>query len=87
MNIVPSRIQEQAKRVDRTWSLVIGISTGLTALWSVYHVFWLFYTAVTFSSVGWSPVALVLPVVFWVAFGVIAGLVSATFLMRYARQP
>jgi hypothetical protein len=87
MNILPSRIQEQANRVDRTWSLVIGISTGLTAIWSVYRVLWLFYTAATFSSVGWSPVSLVFPLVLWIAFAVGAGLTSATFLLRYARQP
>lgn len=39
MNIVPTRIQEQVSRVDRTRSLVIGISAGLTALWSIYRIF------------------------------------------------
>jgi hypothetical protein len=35
MNIVPARIQEQVNRVDRTRALVIGISAGVTALWSI----------------------------------------------------
>lgn len=55
MNIVPTRVQEQISQVDRTYSLVIGISAGIAALWSFYRVFWLIYTAATFSSVGWSP--------------------------------
>ena len=33
MKIVPTRIEEQINRVDRTRSLAIGITTGLTALW------------------------------------------------------
>ena len=87
MNIVPTRIQEQISQVDRTYSLVIGISAGIAALWSIYRVFWLFYTAATFSSVGWSPVSLVFPLVLWGAFAVGAGFVSAAFLLRYAKQP
>ena len=87
MNIVPTRIQEQIGQVDRTYSLVIGISAGIAALWSIYRVFWLFYTAATFSSVGWSPVSLVFPLVLWGMFTVGAGFVSAAFLLRYAKQP
>ncbi|KUI12168.1 hypothetical protein AU192_08185 [Mycobacterium lehmannii] len=87
MNIVPARVEEQVGRVDRTYSLVIGISAGLTALWSLYRVLWLFYTAATFSSIGWSPVSLVLPLVLWLVIGVAAGYVAAAFLIRYAKQP
>ncbi|KUI41510.1 hypothetical protein AU197_20875 [Mycobacterium sp. IS-1590] len=87
MNIVPTRIEEQVSRVDRTYSLVIGISAGLTALWSLYRVLWLFYTAATFSSVGWSPVSLVVPLVLWLVIAVAAGYVAAAFLIRYAKQP
>ncbi|AEV76759.1 hypothetical protein MycrhN_6302 [Mycolicibacterium rhodesiae NBB3] len=87
MNIVPTRIQEQIGRVDRNYALYIGISAGITALWSIYRVFWLVYTAATFSSVGWSPVSLVFPLVFWAVVAVGTGLVSAAFLLRYAKQP
>ncbi|MFV9633775.1 hypothetical protein [Mycobacterium neumannii] len=87
MNIVPARVEEQVGRVDRTYSLVIGISAGLTALWSIYRVLWLFYTAATFSSIGWSPVSLVVPLVLWLVIGVAAGYVAAAFLIRYAKQP
>lgn len=87
MSIVPTRIQEQISRVDRTRSLVIGISAGLTALWSIYRVFWLLYAATTLSSVGWSPVSLVFPFVLWGAIGVVAAFVAIAFLLRYAKQP
>lgn len=87
MNIVPARVEEQVGRVDRTYSLMIGISAGLTALWSLYRVLWLFYTAATFSSIGWSPVSLVVPLVLWLVIGVAAGYVAAAFLIRYAKQP
>ncbi|MGY4652581.1 hypothetical protein [Mycobacterium sp. URHB0021] len=87
MNIVPARIQEHVNRVDRTRSLAIGISAGLTALWSVYRLCWLLYTATTFSSVGWSPVSLVFPFVLWGAVGVVTAFVSVAFLMRYSKQP
>ncbi|VEG43936.1 Uncharacterised protein [Mycolicibacterium flavescens] len=87
MNIVPARVEEQVSRVDRTYSLVIGISAGLTALWSLYRVLWLFYTAATFSSIGWSPVSLVVPLVLWLVIGVAAGYVAVAFLIRYAKQP
>ena len=69
MNIVPTRIQEQVGRVDRNHALVIGILAGVTALWSIYRVFWLVYSAAMYSSVGWSPVSLVFPLVWW---GVVA---------------
>ena len=86
MNLVPARIQEQVSRVDRNYSLVIGIFAGLTALWSVYRVFWLFYTAATLSSVGWSPVSLIFPLIMWGAFGVGAAFVSLAFLLRYTKE-
>jgi hypothetical protein len=86
MNLVPTQLQEQVNRVDRTPSLAIGISAGLTALWSLYRVFWLFYTAATLSSVGWSPVSVIFPLVLWGAIAVVAGAVSAVFLLRYNKQ-
>jgi hypothetical protein len=38
MKIVPTRIEEQINRVDRTKSLGIGIASGITALWCVYRL-------------------------------------------------
>ena len=52
MNIVPTHIQEQIGRVDRDYSLAIGISAGIAALWSIYRVFWLFYTASSPAPAG-----------------------------------
>ena len=86
MNIVPTAIQDKVNRVDRTYSLVIGISTGLTALWSVYQLFWLIYSAAVLSNVGWSPVSLVFPFVLWAVVGVAAAIASLAFLTRYAKQ-
>ena len=87
MNIVPTRIQEQIDRVDRTRSLVIGIAAGVTALWCIYRLFWLLYLATTLSSIGWSPVSLVFPFVLWGVIGVVAVIAAIAFLTRYAKQP
>ncbi len=87
MNIVPTRVQEQVSRVDRTRALWIGISAGVTALWSIYRLFWLFYAAATLSSFGYSGVSLVFPLVLWGAIAVAAGFVSVAFLVRYSKQP
>ena len=87
MNIVPKGIQEQVDRIDRTRSLVIGISAGLTALWSIYRVFWLIYAATTLSSVGVSAGSLVFPFVLWSVIGVAAAFAAFVFLVRYAKQP
>src|SRR5882757_6927607 len=86
MNIVPTRIQEQIDRVDRTRSLVVGISAGVTALWCIYRLFWLFYTATTLSSIGWSPVSLVFPFVLWGVIGVVSAIAAIAFLTRYSKR-
>ena len=86
MNIVPAPIQEHINRVARTRSLVIGISAGVTALWSIYRIFWLFYTAATLNSFGISGVSLVFPLLLWGAIGVVAGFVSVAFLLHYSKQ-
>ncbi|MDT5291218.1 MAG: hypothetical protein QOF88_6107 [Mycobacterium sp.] len=86
MKILPTSIEEQINRVDRTPSLAIGIASGITALWCAYRLIWLFYTAVTFSSVGWSPISLVVPFVLWTVIGVVAGVAAFAFLTRYAKD-
>jgi len=87
MNIVPTRIEEQVNRIDRTRSLVIGISLAVTALWSLYRVFWSIYLAVTLSGIGWSPVSVVFSLVLWGVIGVAAGFGAFVFLTRYAKHP
>jgi hypothetical protein len=86
MNIIPTRVQEQVDRVERTPSLVIGIFAGMTALWSLYRVFWLLYSASVLSGVGFSAASLIFSAVIWVAVGVGAAVVSAAFLIRYSKQ-
>lgn len=86
MNIIPTRVQEQVDRVERTPSLVLGIFAGMTALWSLYRVFWLLYSASVLSGVGFSAASLIFSAVIWVAVGVGAGVVSAAFLIRYSKQ-
>jgi hypothetical protein len=86
MSIIPTRVQDQVNRVDRTSSLWIGISAGVTALWSLYRIFWLFYAATALSSVGYTGISLIFPLVLWGAIAVVAGFVSVTFLLRYSKQ-
>ena len=87
MNIVPTRLQEQINRVDRTRALVYGILAGVTALLSIYHVFWLVFSAAMYSSVGWSPISLIFPLVWWSIVAVGSGWVAAVYLLRYTKQP
>jgi hypothetical protein len=87
MKIVPTRIEDQINRVDRTPSRVIGIALGITALWCVYRLFWLLYVAATLSGVGWSPVSLVFPFILWGVIGVVAAIGAIGFLTRYAKRP
>ena len=86
MNIVPSRIQDQVNRTDRTRSLVIGIAAGVTAVWSLYRVFWLFYATSVLSGVGLSSATLIFSTLLWGAVGIAASVVSAAFLIRYAKH-
>jgi hypothetical protein len=87
MKILPTKVEELTKRVDRNQALAIGIAAGLTAFWCAYRLLWLIYTAVTFSSVGWSPVSLVFPFVLWGVIGVVAAIAAFGFLTRYSKQP
>jgi hypothetical protein len=87
MSIVPARIQEQVDRVDRTRSLVIGIVAGVTALWSIYRVFWLIYAATTLSTFGVSAASLIFPLILWGVIGVVAAFAAYVFLVRYAKHP
>jgi hypothetical protein len=87
MNIVPTRIEEQVNRVDRNYSLYIGISSAVTALFCLYRVLWTIYAATVLSSVGVSAVSLVFPLVLWGVIGVVAAVSATAFLIRYAKQP
>ncbi|MDT5149571.1 MAG: hypothetical protein QOI01_1304 [Mycobacterium sp.] len=85
MNIVPTRIEEQINRVDRTRSRGIGIACGVVALWCAYRLLWLLYAATAFSSVGISAVSLVFPFVLWGVIGVVAVIGAVGFLANAKR--
>ncbi len=82
MNILPTGIEEQIKRVDRQRSLYIGISAGLVALWSFFRLIWTLYIGLTF---GWFLGSMAFSFVLWGVVGTVAGLASYGFLTRYAR--
>jgi hypothetical protein len=82
MNILPTGIEEQIKRVDRQRSLYIGISTGLVALWSFFRLIWTLYIGLTF---GWFLGSMAFSLVLWGVVGTVAGLASYGFLTRYSR--
>jgi hypothetical protein len=73
---------QQIDRVDRQYSLYIGISTGLLAFWSIYRVIWSIYLAVTYNFIFGS---LVFPIVLWAVIGVAAAVVSLGFFNRYLK--
>jgi hypothetical protein len=80
MKIVPAPIAQQFDRVDRQYSLYIGISTGLLAFWSIYRVIWSLYLALTYDFIFGS---LVFPIVLWGVIGVVAAIISVGFVTRY----
>jgi hypothetical protein len=82
MKIVPTSIAQQIDRVDRQYSLAIGISTGLLAFWSIYRVIWSLYLAVTYNFIFG---ALVFPIVLWGVIGVVAAITSIGFVTRYLK--
>jgi hypothetical protein len=87
MSLVPTKVEEQLKGVDRNRSLVIGTSLALTALFSVYRLFWGVYAATVLSSYGISSGALVFTIVLWGVIGIAAGIGAFAFLTRYNKHP
>jgi inner membrane protein involved in colicin E2 resistance len=84
MKILPAGIGEQIDRVNRNQSLIIGISTGLVALWCLYRVLWSIYLSLTYDFLFGS---LVFSIVLWGVIGVVAGIAATGFLTRYAKRP
>ena len=82
MKIVPAPIAVQIDRVDRQYSLYIGISTGLLAFWSIYRVIWSIYLAVTYDVIFGS---LVFPIVLWAVIGAVAAVASVGFFTRHLK--
>jgi hypothetical protein len=84
MKTLPTSIEQQINRVGRQPSLIIGISLGLVAFWSIYRVFWSLYLAVTYDFLFGS---LVFGIVFWGVVGTVAAIGSVGFITRYAKAP
>jgi inner membrane protein involved in colicin E2 resistance len=84
MKILPTNIEEQIDRIDRSRSLAIGISTGVLALWCIYRVLWSIYLSVTYDFLFGS---LVFSIVLWGVIGVVAAVAATGFLTRYAKRP
>ncbi len=84
MKILPANMEEQIDRVDRNRSLIIGISAGLLAFWSVYRVLWSIYLSLTYDFLFGS---LVFSIVLWGVIGVVAAIAATGFLTRYAKRP
>jgi small-conductance mechanosensitive channel len=84
MKIVPASIEQQINRVDRTRSLMIGISCGLVAFWSIYRVIWSLYLAMTYNFLFGS---LVFQIVLWGVIGAVAAIAATGFFTRYAKGP
>lgn len=82
MKIVPTSIEQHINRVDRQRSLMIGISCGLLAFWSIYRVIWSLYLSMTYNFLFGS---LVFQIVLWGLIGTVAAVAATAFLTRYAK--
>jgi hypothetical protein len=49
MKILPTSVEQQIERVDRTRSLIFGISSGLVMIWCLYRVLWSIYLTMTYD--------------------------------------
>lgn len=84
MKILPPNVEQQIARVDRQKSLVIGVSSGLVALWCAYRVVWALYLAVTYDFLFGS---LIFSVILWGVIGAVAGVSAFAFLNQYSKGP
>lgn len=84
MKVLPTSIEEKIDRVDRSRSLIVGISSALVALWCLYRVLWSLYLMMTYDFLFGS---LVFGVVLWGVIGAVAAIAATGFLTRYARRP
>lgn len=82
MKILPASIEQQIDRVDRTRSLIAGISFGLLAFWSFYRVLWMLYMTIAYNFLFGS---LMFSIVLWGVIGAVAAIAAVAFLTRYNR--
>lgn len=84
MKILPASIEQQINRIDRTRSLIAGISFGLLAFWSFYRVLWMLYLTIAYNFLFGS---LMFSIVLWAVIGAVATIAAVAFLTRYVRPP
>ncbi|CAM3055701.1 hypothetical protein BST27_14975 [Mycobacterium intermedium] len=84
MNIVPAAVEQQINRVDRQYSLWIGISLAATAAWSFFRIIW---TLIWSMSYGWFVGSLAVNFVVWGVIGAVAAIGAVGFLNRYFKGP
>ena len=84
MNIVPAGIEQQINRVDRNYSLYIGISLAATAAWSFIRIIWLLVLSMSF---GWFAGSAAVHFVLWGVIGTAAAIGAVGFLNRYFKGP
>jgi hypothetical protein len=63
---------------------MIGIGSGVLALWCLYRVLWSLYLMMTYDFLFGS---LLFSVVLWGVVGAVAAIAATGFLTRYARRP
>jgi len=80
MKILPASVEQQINRVDPQRSLLIGISLGLVAAWSLFRVIWMLYISMTF---GLFLGPLIFNFVLWGVIGSVAAVGAVGFLNRY----
>ena len=82
MKILPAAVQQRVDRFDRQQSLIIAISTGLVALWSLYRAGWALYLTFTYNFLFGT---LVFQVALWAVIGAVAGIAAYAFYTRYTK--
>lgn len=84
MKIIPTGIEQYINRVDRQPSLLIAISCGLLAFWSIYRVIWSIYLSMTYNFLFGT---LVFSIVVWGVVGTVAAVAAVGFYNRYSKGP
>jgi hypothetical protein len=87
MNIVPTRVEQQINRVDRTPSLVIGIICAAIAAWCLISFVQLVSVMMMFSSIGWFFGSIVPQFLLYGLIGAAAVIGAVGFLTRYSKRP
>ena len=87
MNIVPTKVEQQINRVDRTPSLVIGIICVIVAVWCLISLVQLISVLMMFASIGLFFGSLLPQLLLYGVLGAVAVIGATGFLTRYAKRP